>query len=190
MQVMPETAFDYGIGDASALYDPAVNVKTGVRHLKRLLRKYRNDYGRVIMAYNAGEGVVDRTDSNVTYAETLSYTEAVIRRYRQLGGTKPTDAALRKVAVLRAKRGRSGRRALPPKEIESDMLLPKVSPNLQVGNMLSSLGQSPSSSVSEDARPASFTAGRSVIRSGLRTGTDPAIRDVARSAAAGSPATR
>jgi hypothetical protein len=189
MQVMPETAVDYGIGDASALYDPAVNIKTGVRHLKRLLSKYGNDYGRVIMAYNAGEGVVDRTDSNVTYAETLSYTEAVIRRYRQLGGTKPTEAALRKVALLRGQRGRSGRRVHPPKEIESDMLLPKVSPNLQVGNMLSALGQSPNANASRDVRPASNEAGRAAIRSGLRTGIDPVIRDVARSARPGGPAT-
>ncbi len=101
MQVMPTTAADYGVADARRLFDPAANVKTGVRHLKRLLGKYNNDYGRAIMAYNAGEGVVDRTNSQVTYLETLNYTEAVIRHYRRNGGTEPTESALRKVALLR-----------------------------------------------------------------------------------------
>jgi soluble lytic murein transglycosylase-like protein len=102
MQVMPATAGDYGIGSTQALFDPKTNLKTGTRHLKRLLRKYDNDYGRVIMAYNAGEGVVDRTNSNVTFLETLDYTEAVINNYRRNGGVQPTKAALVKVRSLRA----------------------------------------------------------------------------------------
>ena len=53
MQVMPKTAADYGVKDAAALFDPAINVKTGTRHLKRLLNKYKKDYGRTIMAYNS-----------------------------------------------------------------------------------------------------------------------------------------
>ncbi len=101
MQVMPATAADYGVADAARLFDPKVNVETGIRHLRRLLSKYNNDYGRAIMAYNAGEGVVDRTNSYVTYAETLAYTEAVIRQYRRNGGTQPTEDALRKVKLLR-----------------------------------------------------------------------------------------
>lgn len=101
MQIMPGTGADYGVSEREKLFDPEINLDTGTRHLKRLLGKYKNDYGRVIMAYNAGEGVVDRTGSMVTYAETLSYTEAVIRHYRRNGGTKPTDEALAKVRQLR-----------------------------------------------------------------------------------------
>ncbi len=56
MQVMPATAGDYGVSSTPALFDPKTNLKTGTRHLKRLLQKYDNDYGRVIMAYNAGRG--------------------------------------------------------------------------------------------------------------------------------------
>ena len=104
MQLMPATAADYGVSGSDDLFDPETNIKTGVRHLKRLLDKYRNDYGRVIMAYNAGEGVVDRTNSNVTYAETLDYTEAVIGHYRSNGGIQPTEQALQKVRALRRSR--------------------------------------------------------------------------------------
>lgn len=107
MQLMPRTAADYGVSDARMLFDAEVNLETGVRHLKRLLGKYKNDYGRVIMAYNAGEGTVDRTNSNVTYDETLAYTEAVIRHYRRNGGAQPTDDALKKVRLLRGLKGTS-----------------------------------------------------------------------------------
>jgi hypothetical protein len=124
MQVMPATAADYGVTEARALLDPAINVQTGIRHLKRLLEKYANDYGRTIMAYNAGEGVVDRTDSNVTYLETLNYTEAVIRQYRRNGGRAPTEAALQQVAYLRRLRD-SGRARLLLRQY-LDLALPSV----------------------------------------------------------------
>ncbi len=52
MQVMPATAADYGVEDQGQLFDPETNLNTGTRHLKRLLAKYKNDYGRAIMAYN------------------------------------------------------------------------------------------------------------------------------------------
>jgi hypothetical protein len=106
MQLMPATAADYGVSDLSLLFDPETNVVAGTRHLKRLLAKYDNDYGRAIMAYNAGEGVVDRTNSQVTFTETLDYTEAVLRRYGRPGGQRPTNSALQQIAALRARTDR------------------------------------------------------------------------------------
>lgn len=132
MQVMPRTAADYGVTDASALFDPKVNLRTGTRHLRRLLSKYKNDYGRTIMAYNAGEGTVDRTNSNVTYAETLNYTSAVIRNYRRNGGKRPTEAAMKKVAMLK-KRGSSGKgRRLMKKYLDPSLLSLSIRPTLPV----------------------------------------------------------
>jgi len=124
MQLMPATAADYGVAERERLFDPAVNVETGIRHLKRLLAKYNNDYGRVIMAYNAGEGVVDRTNSNVTYAETLAYTEAVIKHYRRNGGTQPTEEALRKVRLLRSMKNTGKARQLMAQYL--DLSLPEL----------------------------------------------------------------
>ena len=43
MQLMPATAADYGVSTSEALFDPETNIRTGVRHLKRLLNKYKND---------------------------------------------------------------------------------------------------------------------------------------------------
>lgn len=132
MQVMPRTAADYGVTDANALFDPKVNVKTGTRHLKRLLRKYKNDYGRVIMAYNAGEGTVDRTNSNVTYAETLNYTAAVIRNYRRNGGKRPTEEAMKKVAMLKKISSRGKGRRLLKKYLDPSLLSLSVRTTLPV----------------------------------------------------------
>jgi hypothetical protein len=176
MQVMPSTAVDYGVTKSSALFDPAVNVTTGVRHLKRLLRKYRGDYGRAIMAYNAGEGVVDRTNSNVAYAETLSYTEAVVRRYQRLGGVKPTDDILRKVAILRSRARRPGHGPSSASTGEDrGVLLPKASPSLDADALLRERRSATRSSLA-----GSTLVGRGVRGGPLQPAFDPAIRDVAR----------
>ena len=132
MQLMPPTAADYGVTSLEALFDPRTNLNTGTRHLKRLLRKYNDDYGRVIMAYNAGEGVVDRTNSQVTYLETLNYTEAVIRHYRRHGGTAPTQAALAQVQTLRGVRNTRQARRLLKKYLDPSLLSLKVKPTLDV----------------------------------------------------------
>ncbi len=130
MQVMPATAADYGVHSVHALFDPQTNLKTGTRHLKRLLRKYGNDYGRVIMAYNAGEGVVDRTNSRVTYLETLNYTEAVIGYYRRNGGKAPTQAALSQVRALRGVRNTGKARRLMKQFLDPSLLSLTVKPTL------------------------------------------------------------
>lgn len=132
MQVMPATAADYGVSSHAALFDPKTNLKTGTRHLKRLLSKYRNDYGRAIMAYNAGEGVVDRTDSNVTYRETLDYTEAVIGYYQRNGGVQPTQGALTKVRSLRGVRNPLKARRLLKKYLDPSLLSLKVKTTLSM----------------------------------------------------------
>jgi hypothetical protein len=179
MQLMPATALDYGVNDRAALFDPSVNIDTGVRHLRRLLRKYRHDYGRVLMAYNAGEGAVDRTNSSVRYKETLDYMETVARRYRRLGGTKPTDAILRKVAVLRQGSRHGKRRDDPAPPEYEDLLLPAGSPRLQTGIGPSRLDRR--SPLGEPPRQRPPGRERSVS-AGLEPGIDPAIRDVARPA--------
>ncbi len=132
MQVMPATAADYGVTDASALFDPKVNVNTGTRHLKRLLGKYGNDYGRAIMAYNAGEGTVDRTNSNVTYAETLNYTAAVIRNYRRNGGKQPMEATMTKVTMLKRVEHHGKGRRLMKKYLDPSLLTLSVETALPI----------------------------------------------------------
>lgn len=88
MQVMPATAADYGVTSTTALFDPAINLRTGMRHLKRLIEKYGN-IGHAVMAYNAGEGALERHRGFVSYPETQRYTHAVLVAYLQKKGVTP-----------------------------------------------------------------------------------------------------
>lgn len=92
MQLMPSTA--QWIADKSAiaefdLYSPKDNVTLAILYIKYLEQKY-NDIDLVIIAYNAGEGNVDRwlqlssgvLKDNIPYAETRDYYRKVISSYR------------------------------------------------------------------------------------------------------------
>ena len=101
MQVMPETAADYGVDSVEALFQPKTNVDTGTRHLKRLLGKYKN-IRQAIMAYNAGEGALARNNGAVTYQETRLYALRVINNYWRNQGKKPIN--LRELGLSRSGR--------------------------------------------------------------------------------------
>ncbi len=98
MQVMPETAGDYGVTSIEALFDPAINARTGVRHLKRLLSLY--GIGQTVMAYNAGEGALERSNGVVTYPETQQYTQRVLRQYLRSKGLKVDSPEAQKLVGL------------------------------------------------------------------------------------------
>lgn len=127
MQIMPTTASDYGVDNPNDLFDPVINVNTGIRHLKRLVRKYKGDYARVIPAYNAGEGVVDRTNNNVTYDETIKYTAAAARNYKRYGGkrkinAKPPSKKLHKGNYNPSLLSLSIKTTLPPEYLDPGLL--------------------------------------------------------------------
>lgn len=82
MQLMPATAQLFGA-------DPTVpeqNVDAGTRYLRLLLdkyHKYRDCMRRVIAAYNAGPGVVDRFHGVPPYPETRVYVARVLAFMKQ-----------------------------------------------------------------------------------------------------------
>jgi hypothetical protein len=98
MQVMPETAADYGVTSVDALFDASTNVRVGVRHLKRLLNRY--GIGKAVMAYNAGEGALERHNGFVTFAETQRYTHRVLTQYLQKKGVSPYSLRAREVTGI------------------------------------------------------------------------------------------
>jgi hypothetical protein len=63
MQIMPETAKDYGV-DPSQLSDPAVNRDVGTRYFNDLLKKYDGNHRLALAAYNWGPGNIDRVGDN------------------------------------------------------------------------------------------------------------------------------
>ncbi len=74
MQLMPATAKSLGVKNAFAA---AENIQGGVKHLARLLKKYRGDMKLASAAYNAGEGAVKKYGGIPPFKETEVYVERV-----------------------------------------------------------------------------------------------------------------
>jgi soluble lytic murein transglycosylase-like protein len=74
MQLMPETARQYGVANP---YDPVSNVEAGIKHLKSLLE--RLPLTMALAAYNAGEAAVARFHGVPPYPETQAYVGRILR---------------------------------------------------------------------------------------------------------------
>ena len=81
MQLIPDTADRFGVTNS---YDPKQNIRAGVKYLKFLLDRYKGDVKKVIAAYNAGEGAVDRYKGIPPYKETKLYVKNVLKIYSVL----------------------------------------------------------------------------------------------------------
>jgi soluble lytic murein transglycosylase-like protein len=82
MQLMPDTAREYG-ADPNI---PEQNVDAGTHYLRVLMDKYHrygNSLPRVIAAYNAGPGMVDRYHGVPPFRETRRYVVRVLRFMRR-----------------------------------------------------------------------------------------------------------
>jgi soluble lytic murein transglycosylase-like protein len=82
MQLMPETAQLFG-ADPNI---PEQNIDAGTRYLRWLMNRYRNyrdSLHRVIAAYNAGPGMVDRYRGVPPFPETRVYVARVLSFLRQ-----------------------------------------------------------------------------------------------------------
>jgi hypothetical protein len=82
MQLTPDVARQYGVRDPFA---SGQSIHAGARHLRALMRRYRNDPTLVAAAYNAGIGAVSRFGGVPPYAETQAYVAKVAalhERYR------------------------------------------------------------------------------------------------------------
>jgi soluble lytic murein transglycosylase-like protein len=82
MQLMPATARELGVKNSLSAQQ---NIKGGVKHLARLLRKYKGDNKLASAAYNAGEGAVKRHGGIPPYKETEVYVERVGILYKRYG---------------------------------------------------------------------------------------------------------
>lgn len=76
MQVIPSTGARFGV-HRHELFDPARNIAAGTAYLAWLRNRYRGDLDRMLAAYNAGEGAVDRYDGVPPFPETREYVRRV-----------------------------------------------------------------------------------------------------------------
>jgi hypothetical protein len=61
-------------------FDPASNLRSGCRHLRGLLDRFK-DIPLALAAYNAGAAVVDRSGGMPPYRETREFVRAVLSRF-------------------------------------------------------------------------------------------------------------
>jgi hypothetical protein len=85
LQLMPETAARFGVGD---VFDAEENVDGGARYLRWLLERYGGREDLALAGYNAGEGAVDRHSGIPPYGETRQYVRQVLARVEGLAGRK------------------------------------------------------------------------------------------------------
>lgn len=78
MQLIPATAERFGVKDS---YNPEQNIRGGVKYLRFLLDRYKGNLKKVIAAYNAGEGRVDRYKGIPPFKETKQYVKNVLKTY-------------------------------------------------------------------------------------------------------------
>lgn len=90
MQLLPATARRFGLTKKRDLFDPTKNLEAGVRYLEWLTQRFAGDVEKILAAYNAGEGAVERFGGIPPYRETQQY---VTRVFGLLGITvdTPTD---------------------------------------------------------------------------------------------------
>lgn len=87
MQLMPETATQYGVNDR---FDPEDNIKGGVKYLKDLCQLFSNNTKLVLAAYNAGQEALKKFNGIPPYPETREYIKRVMVSYPKsyiTGGT-------------------------------------------------------------------------------------------------------
>jgi len=82
MQLMPATARELGVKNSLSAQQ---NIKGGVKHLARLLKKYKGNNALASAAYNAGEGAVKRYGGLLPYQETQVYVERVGILHKRYG---------------------------------------------------------------------------------------------------------
>lgn len=101
MQLMPSTAERFGVTDP---FDPRQNITGGCKYLKWLTEYFGGDLTKVVAAYNAGEGAVQRYKGVPPYKETRAYVPKVLDLF-QRKAVQPDAKDAGAMALLNKGRG-------------------------------------------------------------------------------------
>lgn len=77
MQLLPATARRFGLKSKKDLFIPEKNIEAGIRYLSWLNKRFSGDVQKILAAYNAGEGAVDRFGGIPPYRETQNYVQKI-----------------------------------------------------------------------------------------------------------------
>jgi soluble lytic murein transglycosylase-like protein len=100
MQLMPATAARFGVA-TDELFDPVRNLEASAGYVAWLTRRFAGDPTRVVAAYNAGEGAVERYGGVPRYRETQRYVEKVMGLLGAGEGPATHRVAATRTAALR-----------------------------------------------------------------------------------------
>ena len=89
MQLIPATAKRFGVRDS---FDPADNIRGGIRYLNFLMSYFQRNLEHVLAAYNAGERAVVRYHGVPPYPETQKYIRKVTSLYHALNSAAAPPA--------------------------------------------------------------------------------------------------
>ena len=89
MQLMPATARRLAVKQP---FDPASNVRGGVKYLRELVDRFGHRPELVLAAYNAGEGAVETYGGVPPYRETMTYVDRIMGWWKA-GGSSQLSAA-------------------------------------------------------------------------------------------------
>jgi len=84
MQLMPATAATLGVDNP---FDPRENIEAGIRHLRAMMDRFKNNLPLALAAYNAGERAVIYYRGVPPYPETRQYVNRILRRLDRHGVT-------------------------------------------------------------------------------------------------------
>ena len=105
MQLIPATAKRFGVRNS---YNAQQNIRGGVKYLKFLKARYKGDLKKVLAAYNAGEGAVDKYNGIPPYKETKNYVKNVLKTYAKLNPKASRVRAVYRLPKIGNKAGRYG----------------------------------------------------------------------------------
>jgi soluble lytic murein transglycosylase-like protein len=97
MQMLPSTARRFGLQRRRDLFNPRKNLELAGRYLRWLVARFGEDPARVLAAYNAGEGAVDRFGGVPPFAETRDYVQRI---FSHLGFTALLDVPIAATAAI------------------------------------------------------------------------------------------